>query len=129
MTPAPCHRDLDAFERGMRANDPAISPAQLYAYAAIMEGVPYANGAPNLSCDFPALEELAIERKVPIAGKDFKTGQTLMKTALARLSRRACSGSPVGSRPTSSAIAENAAYAAIAAGVAFRRGSGYPRPS
>ena len=83
MTPAPCHRDLDAFERGMRANDPAISPAQLYAYAAIMEGVPYANGAPNLSCDFPALEELAIERKVPIAGKDFKTGQTLMKTALA----------------------------------------------
>jgi myo-inositol-1-phosphate synthase len=67
----------------MRANDPAISPAQLYAYAAIMEGVPYANGAPNLSCDFPALEELAIERHVPIAGKDFKTGQTLMKTALA----------------------------------------------
>jgi myo-inositol-1-phosphate synthase len=83
LTPSDCHRDLDAFEKGMRANDPGISPAQLYAYAAIMEGVPYANGAPNLSCDFPALEELAIERHVPIAGKDFKTGQTLMKTALA----------------------------------------------
>jgi myo-inositol-1-phosphate synthase len=82
LTPAPCHRDIAAFEKGMRDNDPAISPAQLYAYAAIMEGVPYANGAPNLSCDFPAIEELAIERRVPIAGKDFKTGQTLMKTAL-----------------------------------------------
>jgi myo-inositol-1-phosphate synthase len=83
LTASGCHQDLDAFQKGMRANDPAISPAQLYAYAAIMEGVPYANGAPNLSCDFPALEELAIERHVPIAGKDFKTGQTLMKTALA----------------------------------------------
>jgi myo-inositol-1-phosphate synthase len=83
LVPAPCHRDIESFEKGMRDNDPAISPAQLYAYAAIMEGVPYANGAPNLSCDFPAIEELAIERKVPIAGKDFKTGQTLMKTALA----------------------------------------------
>jgi myo-inositol-1-phosphate synthase len=83
LSPSDCHRDLDAFERGMSENDPSISPAQLYAYAAIMEGVPYANGAPNLSCDFAALEQLALSRGVPIAGKDFKTGQTLLKTALA----------------------------------------------
>ncbi len=83
LSPAACHMSVEAFEEGMRNNDPAISPSQLYAYAAIMEGVPYANGAPNLSADFPALEQLALERKVPIAGKDFKTGQTLMKTILA----------------------------------------------
>lgn len=83
LSASDCHRDLDAFERGMSENDPSISPAQLYAYAAIMEGVPYANGAPNLSCDFAALEQLALSQGVPIAGKDFKTGQTLLKTALA----------------------------------------------
>ncbi len=83
LRPAECHMSAAAFEKGMLNNDPAISPSQLYAYAAIMEGVPYANGAPNLSADMPALEQLALENGVPIAGKDFKTGQTLMKTILA----------------------------------------------
>ena len=83
LRPAACHMTLEAFEQGMKDNDPAIAPSQLYAYAAVMEGVPYANGAPNLSADFPALEQLALDRDVPIAGKDFKTGQTLMKTILA----------------------------------------------
>ena len=77
------HQTIEAFEAAMEANAPEIAPSMLYAYAAIMEGVPYANGAPNLSADVPALEKLAIERGVPIAGKDFKTGQTLMKTILA----------------------------------------------
>jgi len=83
VRPGPVHETLEAFEKGMDENHPDITPAQLYAYAAIMEGVPYANGAPNLSADFAALEELSVERGVPIAGKDFKTGQTLMKTILA----------------------------------------------
>jgi myo-inositol-1-phosphate synthase len=77
------HRDLKSFEKGMRANDPAIAPSMLYAYAAISEGVPFANGAPNLTVDIPALEEYAKTKGVPIGGKDFKTGQTLMKTILA----------------------------------------------
>lgn len=77
------HQDLAAFEKGMEANDPGIAPSQLYAWAAIMESIPYANGAPNLSADFPALEKLAVDRGVPIGGKDFKTGQTLLKTVLA----------------------------------------------
>ncbi len=81
--PSACHASPEAFEQGLRDNDPAIAPSQLYAYAAIQEGVPYANGAPNLSADMPALEELALRNGVPIAGKDFKTGQTLMKTILA----------------------------------------------
>jgi myo-inositol-1-phosphate synthase len=81
--PAACHQSIEAFEEGMKNNDEAISPSQLYAYAAIKENVPYANGAPNLSADFPALEELAKQQKLPIGGKDFKTGQTLMKTILA----------------------------------------------
>ena len=79
----PAHESLKAFEAAMEANDPAIAPSMIYAYAAIMEGVPYANGAPNLSVDVPALEKTAEEFGVPIAGKDFKTGQTLMKTILA----------------------------------------------
>ncbi len=83
LRPRACHRDIAAFEAGLDASDPGISPSQLYAYAAIQEGVPYANGAPNLSADVPALEELARSRQVPIAGKDFKTGQTLLKTVLA----------------------------------------------
>ncbi|MDX1430534.1 MAG: inositol-3-phosphate synthase, partial [Rhodothermales bacterium] len=83
LRPAECHRSIEAFEKGLVENDPAIAPSQLYAYASIMEGVPYANGAPNLSADCTALEQLAIEKGVPIAGKDFKTGQTLMKTILA----------------------------------------------
>ncbi|NGP86878.1 inositol-3-phosphate synthase [Fodinibius halophilus] len=81
--PTDCHQSIEAFEEGLRNNDESIAPSQIYAYAAIKEGVPYANGAPNLSADFPALEELAVENGVPIAGKDFKTGQTLMKTMLA----------------------------------------------
>ncbi len=79
----PAHATVESFERAMREDDPAIAPSMIYAYAAIMEGLPYANGAPNLSADVPALEALARERGVPIAGKDFKTGQTLMKTILA----------------------------------------------
>lgn len=81
--PSACHQSIEAFEKGLDENDPAIAPSQLYAYAAIQEGIPYANGAPNLSADTPALVALAEERGVPIAGKDFKTGQTLMKTILA----------------------------------------------
>jgi myo-inositol-1-phosphate synthase len=81
--PSACHQSIEAFERGLDENDPAIAPSQLYAYAAIQERVPYANGAPNLSADNRALVSLAVERGVPVAGKDFKTGQTLMKTILA----------------------------------------------
>ena len=83
VRPADCHRSIEAFEEGLRTDDPAITPSQLYAYAAIKEGIPYANGAPNLSADVAALEQLAEERGVPLAGKDFKTGQTFMKTILA----------------------------------------------
>ncbi|MBN2241253.1 MAG: inositol-3-phosphate synthase [Acidobacteria bacterium] len=77
------HQTLDSFEKGLIDNDPGIAPSMIYAYAAIMAGIPYANGAPNLSADIPALVQLAKERNVPICGKDFKTGQTLMKTILA----------------------------------------------
>ena len=83
ITPGPAHRSLATFEQAMAQNDPAIAPSMLYAYAALMENVPFANGAPNLTVDIPALERLAAERKVPIGGKDFKTGQTMMKTVLA----------------------------------------------
>ena len=83
MTPAPVHQTLASFEKGLLKNDPAIAPSMIYAYAAIRAGVPYANGAPNLSADIPALIALASERGVPITGKDFKTGQTLLKTILA----------------------------------------------
>lgn len=79
----PTHETIESFEAAMEANDPSIAPSMLYAYAALMEGVPYANGAPNLSADFPAFENYAKEHKIPICGKDFKTGQTLMKTMLA----------------------------------------------
>jgi myo-inositol-1-phosphate synthase len=77
------HKSLAAFEQGLKNNDLQIAPSMIYAYAALMEGVPYANGAPHLTLDIPALEELAKKMHVPIAGKDFKTGQTLIKTALA----------------------------------------------
>jgi myo-inositol-1-phosphate synthase len=83
IAPGPTHATMATFEKAMDANDPTIAPSMLYAYAAIMEGVPYANGAPNLSCDVPALEALAREKGVPIGGKDFKTGQTMLKTVLA----------------------------------------------
>jgi myo-inositol-1-phosphate synthase len=83
IKPGPQHATLEQFEKAMDRNDEAIAPSMLYAWAAIMEGVPYANGAPNLAVDTPALQELAIARGVPIAGKDFKTGQTWMKTVIA----------------------------------------------
>ncbi|MBN1945673.1 MAG: inositol-3-phosphate synthase [Bradymonadales bacterium] len=79
----PVHQSVEAFEKGLKENHESISPAMIYAYAHLMAGVPYANGAPNLALDTPALVELAMDRKMPIAGKDFKTGQTLMKTILA----------------------------------------------
>jgi myo-inositol-1-phosphate synthase len=81
--PAAVHQTLAAFEAGLHANDPDIAPSQIYAYAALQLGIPYANGAPNLTTDTPALLELARDRNVPICGKDFKTGQTFMKTLLA----------------------------------------------
>ena len=81
--PGPEHQSIAAFEKALDADHPNIYPSQLYAYAAIMSGVPYMNGAPNMSCDFPALVQLAEKRGVAIAGKDFKTGQTLMKTIVA----------------------------------------------
>ncbi|HUG14885.1 MAG TPA: inositol-3-phosphate synthase [Thermomicrobiales bacterium] len=77
------HRDLESFEAALGDNDASIAPSMLYAYAALQEGIPFANGAPNLTADIPALEMLAIEQGVPICGKDFKTGQTLIKTVLA----------------------------------------------
>jgi len=77
------HNSLEKFEEAIRSNHPDISPSMLYAYAAILEGVPFINGAPNLSCDLPALINFAKEKNVPIAGKDFKTGQTLVKTVIA----------------------------------------------
>jgi len=77
------HKTLDLFEIALKNNDAAIAPSMIYAYAALKMGVPYVNGAPNLTCDTPALEELAKDTNTPIAGKDFKTGQTLMKTILA----------------------------------------------
>ncbi len=83
LEPTAVHQSVKSFEKGLLENDPAISSSQLYAWACIKERVPYANGAPNLSVDFPAVWELARELRVPLAGKDFKTGQTLMKTILA----------------------------------------------
>ena len=77
------HSTIAAFEKAMKNNDPMIPPSMIYAYAAIKLGVPFANGAPNLTCDIPALIDLARETETPIGGKDFKTGQTLMKTILA----------------------------------------------
>lgn len=83
LQPQEAHLSLESFERALERSDPSISPSMVYAYAALMEGVPYANGAPSLAVDIPALTQLANEREVPVAGKDFKTGQTLMKTIIA----------------------------------------------
>ena len=77
------HRTIKSFEVGLRNNDPAISPSQIYAYAAIKERVAYVNGSPNVSVEIPALQDLALELSVSIGGSDFKTGQTLMKTIIA----------------------------------------------
>ena len=83
MQPQDVHQTLEKFECGLKENHPAIAPSMIYAYAALKLGIPYANGAPNLTVDVPALTELARQKSVPIAGKDFKTGQTLMKTIIA----------------------------------------------
>jgi len=77
------HQSVKALEKAMKENDENIAPSMVYAYASLMEGVPFANGAPNLTVDIPAMHELARERELPICGKDFKTGQTLLKTVLA----------------------------------------------
>jgi myo-inositol-1-phosphate synthase len=81
--PAAVHASLKTFECGLHNDDPEISPSQIYAYAALKSGVPYANGAPHLTTDTPALTELARNMNVPVAGKDYKSGQTFMKTLIA----------------------------------------------
>ena len=86
------HQSIEAFEKGLKENNPHISPSMIYAYAALKSGYPYANGAPNLTVDTPALVELAKKNKVAIMGKDFKTGQTLMKTIVAPGLRARCLG-------------------------------------
>ncbi|MBZ5564924.1 MAG: inositol-3-phosphate synthase [Acidobacteriia bacterium] len=79
----PVHASLAAFEKGLKENSPDIAPSMIYAYAALRSGVPFANGAPNLTTDIPAMLELAGQKRVPLCGKDYKTGQTLMKTIIA----------------------------------------------
>ena len=83
IKPEPVHESLASFEKGLTNNDPGIAPSMVYAYAALKSGVPFMNGAPNLTVDIPAMVELANKMKLPVGGKDFKTGQTLMKTILA----------------------------------------------
>ena len=83
LEPSEVHESLEAFEKGLYDDDERIAPSMIYAYAALKSGVPFANGAPNLTVDIPALTKLAEQNNVPICGKDFKTGQTFMKTILA----------------------------------------------
>ncbi|MGA1362782.1 MAG: inositol-3-phosphate synthase [Ilumatobacteraceae bacterium] len=83
IEPGPTHQTIESLEKAIDANDDSISPSIIYAYAALLEGVPFANGSPNLAVDTPALREYATKNNIPISGKDFKTGQTLMKTVLA----------------------------------------------
>jgi len=83
LTESPAHQSIEAFEKALEDNDPSIPSSMIYTYAALMEGVPYANGAPNLSVDVPAMMDLAHKNQVPVTGKDFKTGQTLIKTVIA----------------------------------------------
>ncbi len=83
LQPTAVHADQKSFEKGLQENDENIAPSMLYCYASLMEGVPFANGAPNLTADLPVMLELSKRNHVPICGKDFKTGQTLMKTILA----------------------------------------------
>jgi myo-inositol-1-phosphate synthase len=83
LRPTEVHQTLAKFEKAMDKNNDAIAPSMLYAYAALSEGVPFANGAPNLTVDIPAMHELSRQNEAPICGKDFKTGQTMMKTVLA----------------------------------------------
>ena len=82
ITESEPHQDIERFVGGLRESDANIAPSMVYAYAALLEGVPFINGAPNLSTDIPALERMARAEGVPICGKDFKTGQTLVKTVL-----------------------------------------------
>jgi myo-inositol-1-phosphate synthase len=83
LKPGVAHETIESFEKAMRENDPAIAPSMVYAWAALKEGVPFANGAPNLTVDLPAIRQLARDMEMPVAGKDFKTGQTMMKTIIA----------------------------------------------
>ena len=83
LTETPAHQSIEAFEAGLEASDPSIPSSMIYAYAAISEGLPYANAAPNLSADIPALMQLAQQTGSPLTGKDLKTGQTLIKTIIA----------------------------------------------
>jgi myo-inositol-1-phosphate synthase len=83
LKPSAIHATVEAFEKGMASNDENIAPSMIYAYASLMEGVPFANGAPNLTTDLPVMHELSRRNQAPICGKDYKTGQTLMKTILA----------------------------------------------
>jgi myo-inositol-1-phosphate synthase len=83
LEPSAVHESVATFEKGLESNDPGIAPSQIYAYAALSEGLPFVNGAPNLTVDLPVMLELSRKNNAPICGKDFKTGQTLMKTVLA----------------------------------------------
>ena len=83
LEPTAAHQSLKAFEKALQKNDEDIAPSMIYAYASLMEGVPFANGAPNLTVDLPVMHELSRQNSAPICGKDFKTGQTLIKTILA----------------------------------------------
>ncbi|HZQ93688.1 MAG TPA: inositol-3-phosphate synthase [Candidatus Sulfotelmatobacter sp.] len=83
LKPTAAHQSVKAFEKALQQNDEAIAPSMIYAYASLLEGVPFANGAPNLTVDIPVMHELSRQNQAPICGKDFKTGQTLMKTILA----------------------------------------------
>ena len=83
LTPTAVHQSVACFEKGLEANDENIAPSMIYAYAALKEGIPFANGAPNLTVDLPVMQELSRQNSAPICGKDFKTGQTFMKTVLA----------------------------------------------
>src|SRR5246500_406311 len=82
IEPTAAHQSVKSFEKALRDNDEMIAPSMVYAYASLMEGVPFANGAPNLTVDLPVMLELSRKNEAPICGKDFKTGQTLMKTVL-----------------------------------------------
>ena len=83
IEPTAAHQSLKSFEKALTTNDENVAPSMIYAYASLMEGVPFANGAPNLTVDLPVMRELSRKNEAPICGKDFKTGQTLMKTVLA----------------------------------------------
>src|SRR6516165_503517 len=102
MTSSDAHASIENFERALEENDPSIPSSMVYAYAAIREGIPYANAAPNLTADIPALVALAARTRTPIAGKDLKTGQTLIKTIVAPGLKARLLGVTGCIRPTSS---------------------------